>query len=261
MLWVKMKGMIEVRQLGQTFQTPRGVFRALEEVNLSIPSGQFVAIIGRSGAGKSTFLRTLNGLLSPSEGQIWVEGREITRLNRRDLQAYRRQVGFIFQQFNLVNRLSVIDNVLHGRLGYLPAWRGLLGLYSEADYATARQQLQRVSLEDKETARVDSLSGGQQQRVAIARAMAQEPSLILADEPAANLDPMLSEVVLRLLKRFNEEQGVTVLVNIHDLELGRRYAQRIVGFKQGRVVFDGTPQELTPALEDSIYDRQELENL
>jgi phosphonate transport system ATP-binding protein len=250
--------MIEVKNVSQTFQTARGYFQALADVSLSIPKGDFVAIIGRSGAGKSTFLRTLNGLLIPSQGQVVVAGTDITKLPKRELQKYRRSVGFIFQQFNLVTRLSVLDNVLHGRLGYLPTWRGLLGLYSDRDYQIARQQIARVDLSAKETARVDSLSGGQMQRVAIARAMAQEPTLILADEPAANLDPVLSEEVMRTLRRFNDTDGVTVVINIHTLELARQYARRIIAFRRGRLVFDGTPQELTEELVDEIYERKEM---
>lgn len=250
--------MIEVRGLNQIFDTPKGPFQALVDVNLSIPKGDFVAIIGRSGAGKSTFLRTLNGLLRPTQGSISVEGREVTRFSKRELQSYRRGVGFIFQQFNLVTRLTVMHNVLHGRLGYLPTWRGLLGLYTDHDYAVAREQIARVDLTPKESARVDSLSGGQQQRVAIARAMAQEPWLMLADEPAANLDPVLSEEVMRILKRFNEEDGVTVAINIHALDLALKYAKRIIAFKRGALVFDGTAHQLTDPLIDDIFERKEL---
>ncbi|RIH86048.1 phosphonate ABC transporter ATP-binding protein [Calidithermus roseus] len=250
--------MIEVRGVSQVFQTKNGPFQALKDVSIDIPKGDFVAIIGRSGAGKSTFLRTLNGLLIPTEGSIKVEGLEITRLSKRELQKYRRSVGFIFQQFNLVTRLSVLDNVLHGRLGYLPTWRGLLGLYTERDYQIARAQLEQVDLTPKESARVDSLSGGQMQRVAIARAMAQEPRLMLADEPAANLDPVLSEEVMRILKRFNEQLGMTVVINIHALDLALEYARRIIAFKKGELVFDGTAAELTDELVDEIYERREM---
>lgn len=250
--------MIEVKNVSQTFITPKGPFQALVDVNINIPKRDFVAIIGRSGAGKSTFLRTLNGLLIPSQGSVVVEGTDITRLPKRELQKYRRSVGFIFQQFNLVTRLSVMDNVLHGRLGYLPTWRGLLGLYTERDYQIARQQLARVDLSSKESARVDSLSGGQMQRVAIARAMAQEPTLMLADEPAANLDPVLSEEVLYTLRKFNEQDGVTVVINIHALDLALKYAKRIIAFRRGSLVFDGAPAQLTDDLVDDIYERKEM---
>ncbi|GIW27326.1 MAG: phosphonates import ATP-binding protein PhnC [Meiothermus sp.] len=250
--------MIEVRNLNQTFQTAKGPLQVLMDVNLEIAPGDFVAVIGRSGAGKSTFLRTLNGLLIPTSGSVIVNGTDITKLPKRELQKYRRTVGFIFQQFNLVSRLSALDNVLHGRLGYLPTWRGLLGLYGEADYQIARQQLERVDLAAKENARVDSLSGGQQQRVAIARAMAQQPTLMLADEPAANLDPVLSEEVMRTLKRFNEQDGVTVVINIHALDLALKYAKRIIAFKRGRLVFDGPPAQLSEAMVDDLYERKEM---
>ena len=250
--------MIEVRNVSQTFITARGPFQALVDVSIHIPKKDFVAIIGRSGAGKSTFLRTLNGLLIPSQGSVVVEDTDITKLRGRELQKYRRSVGFIFQQFNLVNRLSVMDNVLHGRLGYLPTWRGLLGLYAERDYQIARQQLGRVDLSAKETARVDSLSGGQMQRVAIARAMAQEPTLMLADEPAANLDPVLSEEVMYTLRKFNDQDGVTVMINIHALDLALKYAKRIIAFRRGYLVFDGTPTQLSDDLVDEIYERKEM---
>ncbi len=242
--------MIEVKNLSKTF--PGGV-QALDNVSLSIPDGDFIAVIGLSGAGKSTFLRCLNRLFDPSAGQIIVEGVDVASLRGRALQRYRRTVGFIFQQFNLVTRLRVIDNVLSGRLGYHSTWRGLLGLYTEKDIELAQAYIRNVGLSDKELARVDSLSGGQQQRVAIARAMTQEPQLILADEPMASLDPRLSDVILGLLKEYNEEKGVTVLVNIHVLELARRYAKRILAFNNGRLVFDGPVEALSDKLEHEIY--------
>ena len=242
--------MIEVKDLSKTF--PDGT-EALKNVNLTIPDGDFIAIIGLSGAGKSTFLRCLNMLVEPSEGQIIVDNQTVTNLRGRALQRYRRKVGFIFQQFNLVKRLTVMDNVLSGRLGYRPAWQGLLGLFSEKDEALARSYLSTVGLGEKENTRVDSLSGGQQQRVAIARAMTQEPQLILADEPMASLDPRLSDVILGLLKDYNEEKGVTVLVNIHVLDLAKRYAKRLLAFNKGELVFDGPIEALSEALEEEIY--------
>lgn len=228
----------------------------LKGVSLTIGRGDFVALTGPSGSGKSTLMNILGCLDRPSGGLYWLDGEEVSRASA-DRRAVLRgmKLGFVFQNFNLLARTTALDNVL------MPLAYSVHRVPARQARERAVELLSRVGLADRLGHEPAKMSGGQQQRVAIARAMAQEPSLILADEPAANLDPMLSEVVLRLLKRFNEEQGVTVLVNIHDLELGRRYAQRIVGFKQGRVVFDGTPQELTPALEDSIYDRQELENL
>ncbi len=242
--------MIEAHNLGVTF--PGGT-EALKGINVTIDDGEFIAVIGLSGAGKSTFLRTLNGLVKPTTGSVRVGGVDVGGLSGKALQRFRRTVGFIFQQFNLVTRLSAIDNVLHGRIGYLPTWRGLMGLYGERDYELAAAYLDEVGLAEKKDVRVDSLSGGQQQRVAIARAMAQEPQLVLADEPMASLDPRLSDVILGLLKDYNEARGVTVLVNIHVLELARRYAQRVLAFNQGRLVFDGPVADLTEDLAEQIY--------
>ncbi|MEZ4606153.1 MAG: phosphonate ABC transporter ATP-binding protein [Deinococcales bacterium] len=249
--------MIEVKGLSKIFADGT---EALKEVNVNINEGDFIAIIGLSGAGKSTFLRCLNRLIEPSQGEIWVSGQDITKLKGGALAKYRRSVGFIFQQFNLVHRLSVLDNVLTGRLGYQPSWRGLLGLYSPKDRDIAQNCIAQVGLQEKELTRVDALSGGQQQRVAIARAMTQEPKLILADEPMASLDPRLSDVILGLLKDYNESKGVTVLVNIHVLELAKRYAKRLLAFNKGRLVFDGPIEALDEGLEQHIYSGN-LDNL
>lgn len=242
--------MIEVANLCKVF--PDGT-RALSDVSVAVPEGDFIAVIGLSGAGKSTFLRCLNRLVDPSEGSIVVGERDVAKLRGRSLQHYRRTVGFIFQQFNLVQRLSVLDNVLNGRLGYHATWRGLLGMYTESDRALALSAIHDVGLAGKEEARVDTLSGGQQQRVAIARAMAQEPQLILADEPMASLDPRLSDVILGILRDYNEARGVTVLVNIHVLDLAKRYAKRVLAFNKGELVFDGPVTSLDDALETRIY--------
>ncbi len=242
--------MIEVSNLSKVF--PDGT-KALSDVNVSVPDGDFIAVIGLSGAGKSTFLRCLNRLVEPSAGSITVGSRDVARLRGRQLQHYRRTVGFIFQQFNLVQRLSVLDNVLSGRLGYHPTWRGLLALYTEVDRELAMSAIREVGLSGKEDARVDQLSGGQQQRVAIARAMAQEPQLILADEPMASLDPRLSDVILGILRNYNETKGVTVLVNIHVLDLAKRYAKRVLAFNKGKLVFDGPVSSLDDDLETRIY--------
>lgn len=242
--------MIHVKNLSKTFADGT---KALRDVSVDIPRGDFIAVIGLSGAGKSTFLRCLNRLVDPSEGSIIVNGQDVARLSGRNLQHYRRTVGFIFQQFNLVTRLTVLENVLTGRLGYHPTWRGSLGLFTPKDIEIARRYIANVGLNDKEHTRVSSLSGGQQQRVAIARAMTQEPQLILADEPMASLDPKLSDVILGILKDYNEHQGVTVLVNIHVLELAKRYAKRVLAFNKGELVFDGPASQLDSLLEEEIY--------
>jgi len=242
--------MIEVRNLTKAF--PDGTL-ALNDVNVTIPDGDFVAVIGLSGAGKSTFLRCLNRLVDPTSGSILVGGQDVAPLSGRKLQLYRRTVGFVFQQFNLVTRLSVLDNVLHGRLGYHSTSSGMLGLYTEDDYQRARDAIRLVGLSEKEDTRVSSLSGGQQQRVAIARAIAQDPQLMLADEPMASLDPRLSDVILGLLRGYNEEKGVSVLINIHVLEHARRYCKNFLAFNRGRLVASGPIADLTPELETEIY--------
>jgi len=242
--------MIEVKNLGKVFDD--GTV-ALKDVSLKIPEGDFIAVIGLSGAGKSTFLRCLNRLENPTTGEIFFDGVDVAGLRGRALQRHRRTAGFIFQQFNLVDRLTVMENVLTGRLGYYSTLKGVLGLFSDKDKELARYYIRKVGLDEKENTRVDQLSGGQQQRVAIARAMTQEPQLILADEPMASLDPRLSDVILGLLKDYNEEHNVAVLVNIHVLELAKRYANRILAFNKGELVFDGPVETLNNVLEEEIY--------
>ncbi|MGE3262671.1 MAG: phosphonate ABC transporter ATP-binding protein [Bacteriovoracia bacterium] len=242
---------ILAHQLSKSFDG--GKSYALREVNLSIRPGEFVAVIGLSGAGKSTFLRALNGTVREFEGGLEVFGQKVTHLGGTDLMRLRRRIGFIFQQFNLVKNLTVLQNVLAGRSGYSPLWRTLTGLFSREDRALAKQAIDSVGLAGRYHEKARNLSGGQQQRVAIARALVQEPQLILADEPMASLDPKLSELVLQMLERINRERGITVIVNIHMLELARKYAHRIIGFRHGCVVFDGTPAELSEAKIEEIY--------
>ncbi|MBB6099488.1 phosphonate transport system ATP-binding protein [Deinobacterium chartae] len=241
--------MIEIRNLTKVY--PNGT-RGLDDVNLNIQDGEFVAVIGLSGAGKSTLLRCINRLNDATSGQILIDGEDIASAQGAELRRIRRRIGFIFQQFNLVTRLSAIENVLSGRLGYHNRLSGLLGLWTEQDRELARTALERVGLGDKLNVRVDQLSGGQQQRVAIARAVAQQPTLILADEPMASLDPKLSHVIMGILKQFNQD-GISVLINIHVLELALEYADRIIGFNKGQLVFDGKPADLTPAEIERIY--------
>lgn len=226
---------------------------ALDDVNVKIDQGEFVAVIGLSGAGKSTFLRAINGMNVPFQGSLNVLNSEVSTLQGRELVHLRKRIGFIFQQFNLVKNLSALQNVAIGRIGYMPKWRALTGLFSKEDVERARQALDSVGLKGRYTERVRHLSGGQQQRVAIARALVQDPSIILADEPMASLDPKLSEVVLDILKGINDSQNITIIVNIHVLELARKYARRVIAFRKGQLVFDGPAATLTEEKLENIY--------
>lgn len=232
---------------------PNG-FHALKDINFRVEPGEFVAVIGRSGAGKSTLLRALNGTVECTGGSAQVLGQNLRNMPGSDLRRLRAKIGFIFQQFNLVKNLTAMDNVLHGRLAHVGLLRSLLGLYPRKDIELAQDALKSVGLDGKLNSRVDALSGGQQQRVAIARAIVQNPEIILADEPMASLDPKLSEVVLQLLLNFNRERGMTTIVNLHVLELAQKYATRIVGMREGKMVFEGTPKDLTRGALDSIYE-------
>jgi phosphonate transport system ATP-binding protein len=226
---------------------------ALDGVDLSIRAGEFVVILGPSGAGKTTFLRTLNRLVEPTAGTVRINGRAVTGAPPPALRAARREVGMIFQQFNLVRRLSVLDNVLTGRLGYAPTLASLAGRFPERDRALARECLVQVGLAHLAERRAETLSGGEQQRVAIARALAQSPAVILADEPTASLDPALTGTIMGALRRINAERGLTLVVSQHQLATALEYATRIVGFRAGRIVFDGRPTDVTPGTWDRIY--------
>lgn len=227
---------------------------ALNQFSLSIEQGEFVSIIGRSGAGKSTLLRLINGFLLPTDGKVHVEGFHIgSDESQSTLRKLRRETAFVFQHHNLIPSHTVLSNVLMGRLGYMGTVKGLLGLFSDEDKELAISILNEVGLKDQILKRVDQLSGGQQQRVAIARAIVQQPKIILADEPMASLDPKLSEVVLDLLYQFNQERKITVLVNVHVLELAKRRSSRIIGLNKGRLVFDGKPSELTAEKVAVVY--------
>jgi phosphonate transport system ATP-binding protein len=226
---------------------------ALDGVDLTIQSGEFVVILGPSGAGKTTFLRCLNRLVEPTAGTVRVVGEPVTGASPAALRAVRRQVGMIFQQFNLVRRLSVLDNVLTGRLGYVTPLASLVGRFPERDRTLARECLAQVGLAQLADRRADTLSGGEQQRVAIARALAQSPAVILADEPTASLDPALTDSIMGALRRINLERGLTLVVSQHQLATALAYATRIVGFRRGRIVFDGPPAAVTPPVVDTIY--------
>ena len=235
--------------------TYKNGFKALKGVSLGIPRGQFLVVVGLSGAGKSTLIRTVNSLVVPSAGTVEVDGANVTVAGGRQLRRIRSDIGMIFQTFNLVKRTSVLRNVLAGRLGDVPALRGVLGAFPRADVAFAHECLARVGIPEKAFVRADALSGGQQQRVGIARALAQMPSVMLADEPVASLDPPTSHSVMSDLKRIAREDGITTIVNLHFIDMARDYADRIVGMRDGLVVFDGTPDEASDSVFEDIYGR------
>ena len=242
--------MIRVRGLRQEYA---GGTLALGGIDLDVAAGEFVALIGPSGAGKSTLLRCLNGLVRPTAGAVEGDGRSVTSASADELRRIRARVGFVFQQFNLLRRLSVRDNVLIGRLGHVGVGRSLVGAFPAADVARAESTLARVGLGGLGARRADTLSGGQQQRVAIARALVQAPRVLLADEPMASLEPALSHTVMEILQRINREDGITVVTSLHVLEIARQYARRVVGLSGGRVVYDGPTDGLTAAAAAAIF--------
>ena len=247
--------MIRARDLSKRY--PGGTV-GLDGVSLDVGAGEFVALIGSSGAGKSTLLRCLNGLVTPTAGAVSIDGLPVTGASREGLRSVRASVGFVFQQFNLQRRLSVLDNVLVGTLSRVDPWRSLLGRFSGGEVERAHRTLRRVGLAGLEGRRADTLSGGQQQRVAIARALAQEPRVLLADEPMSSLDPASSRSVMELLRDINREDGLTVIASLHVLDLAVTYGQRIVGLRAGRVVHDGPPTGLTQAAAETIFGGERL---
>ncbi|MGO2969453.1 MAG: phosphonate ABC transporter ATP-binding protein, partial [Leuconostoc falkenbergense] len=216
-------------------------------------------IIGMSGAGKSTFIRTINRLNDITEGKLTVDGVEISNLKGKALRRFRRKVGMIFQSYNLVPRITVIRNVMSSLVPDMPLWRVILGLFSKNDKMRALEALDRISMLDKAFVRTDQLSGGQQQRVSLARTLAQNPSVLLADEPVAALDPVTAHEVMDDFKRINDELGQTVLINIHHVDLALDYAKRIIGIRSGRVVYDGPVSGVTQEILDNIYSKDEAE--
>jgi phosphonate transport system ATP-binding protein len=242
--------LLEVRGLAKTF--PNG-YQALADLDLDVRRGEFVVILGLSGAGKSTLLRCLNGLIEATQGSIRLEGREVRGLRGAQLRALRGRMAMIFQKFNLVPRATALTNVLTGALLRTSTPRALLGLWEPAEREEALRHLALVGLADHAHHRVEALSGGQQQRVAIARALLQHPEVILADEPVASLDPATSHTVMGHLKRLQQEQGLTIVANLHFLSLAREYGTRVVALKAGRKVFEGAPEAITDEVFRGIY--------
>lgn len=234
---------------------PNGL-HALKNISLEIEQGEFIAIIGLSGAGKSTFLRTINRMHDISEGSLTVDGQEIKNLQGKDLRKFRRKVGMVFQSFNLVTRTTVINNVLTSRVPDMPLWKSIIGLYSQEDKVIALEALDKVGILDKAYVRADQLSGGQQQRVALARTLAQKPEIILADEPVAALDPITAKQVMDDFKKINKELNMSVLINIHHVDLALKYADRVIGIKAGEVVYDGPSANVNSEVLKRIYGRE-----
>ena len=229
---------------------------ALKNVSLEIKQGEFVAIIGLSGAGKSTLLRTINRMHDISEGSLTVNGQEVNDLSGKDLRKFRRKVGMVFQSFNLVTRTTVINNVLTSRVPGMPLWKSIIGLYSKEDKVIALEALDKVGILDKAYVRADQLSGGQQQRVALARTLAQKPEIILADEPVAALDPITAKQVMYDFKKINKELNMSVLINIHHVDLALKYADRVIGIKAGEIVYDGPATKVDSEVLKQIYGRE-----
>ena len=231
-------------------------YQALKDINLTIDQGEFVAIIGLSGAGNSTLIRTINRMHDITEGKLTVDDIDVMTLHGAALRKFRRHIGMIFQSFNLVTRTTVIKNVLTSRVPDLPFWRALLGAYPKEDKLAALEALDKVGILDKAFVRADQLSGGQQQRVALARTLAQDPKIILADEPVASLDPVTAKQVMDDFKRINEEMKITVLINIHHVDLALQYATRVVGIRAGEVVYDGPASAVTDEVLATVYGGQ-----
>lgn len=235
--------MIKIKKLSHTYGNRTE--EALKNINLHIKQGESVVIIGSSGSGKSTLLKCINRLIEPSSGNVFIEGEEITSCQIKKAEKIRGRIGMIFQNFNLVERETVLNNVLNGRLRHVSSLRALFGKFSEEDYAVAEDNIKRVGLEEYRHERVANLSGGQKQRVAIARALSQKPDVMLADEPVSNLDPKLMKEVMDLLKKICTEKKITLVSSLHFLDFAKRYGSRIIGMRSGEIVFDGKPEELT----------------
>ena len=253
--------LLVIDDLGKSYEARRrgaaeGTASALSGVSFTADPGEFITVIGPSGAGKSTLLRSINRLIEPTEGTITFDGRDITHLGRGKLREVHREIAMIFQNYNLVYRLTAIQNVLHGRLGYKNALAGSLGLYTEEEKLRAFELLDEVGLGEFAYRRADQLSGGQKQRVGIARSLMQEPKIMLCDEPIASLDPKSSRMVMETLQRLTRQRKITCIVNLHQVDFALEYSDRIIGLRAGQKVFEGTPDEATPQTIRSIYEGQ-----
>jgi len=248
--------MLSVTDLEKTY--PSGE-RALREVSMEVSGNEIVAVIGPSGAGKSTFIRCINCLTEPTGGSVELDGVEVTGLSGKELREARRDMGMIFQEFNLVERLTVMENVLSGRLGYVGTWKAFRRKFPGEDVARAYEVLDRVGLAGHEDDRADELSGGQRQRVGIARAILQRPKILLVDEPTSSLDPETSRAVMDLLTEIATDDDIPVLINIHEVQLAEEYADRIVGLRDGEEVFEGRPADLDEGARDTIYRGADIE--
>jgi phosphonate transport system ATP-binding protein len=246
--------MLKIVDLAKEYRTGA---KALNGVSFEVDLPQVVAIIGPSGAGKSTLIRCINRLVKPSSGKVLLDGTNITTLNRSDLRKVRRRIGMIFQEYNLVDRLTVMENLLSGRLGYVGFWRSYRRKFPAADVAAAFELLERVGLAGYQNTRADELSGGQRQRVGIGRALMQQPDLLLVDEPTASLDPKTSRQIMRILVELAHERGTPALVNIHDVGLAQSFSDRIIGLRDGKIVFDGTSDKITADVLTEIYGEED----
>lgn len=226
---------------------------ALKDISFEVSEGELISVIGPSGAGKSTLLRCINRMVEPTSGKIIFNSIDLSKLGKNELRVQRRQIGMIFQHYNLVNRLSVIENVLHGRLGYKSTLYGILTRYTEEEKVNAFKILVRLGLEEHAYKRCDELSGGQKQRVGIARALIQGPKLLLCDEPIASLDPGSAKIIMDYIKNINKEMGITCLVNLHQVDVALRYSDRIIGIRKGEIIYDGLPENLQRETIHEIY--------
>ena len=248
--------MLQILNLSKTYKTGD---QALKSIVLEVPKGQVLALIGPSGAGKSTMIRCINRLVEPTDGKVLLDGKDIVTLGSSALRKARREMGMIFQEYALVERLTVMENVLSGRLGYVGFWRSFLRRYPQSDVDEAFRLLDRVGLLHMADKRADELSGGQRQRIGICRALIQNPKLLLIDEPTASLDPKTSRQIMRLITELCAERGLAAIINIHDVALAQLFVPRVVGLRFGEIVFDGLPTELTPDKLTEIYGEEDWE--